>query len=138
MEIQDIEKKLPHGFHDAIIERIEFDFTKRHAQIDINIWVGDEESKKNSEKEKHRKGCLKFVDLLYMGIEPPNEMDFFKREKIAYLVHEDISVSNKFYSAIKEKLPDGYKLYCFYIWTQSSLICIIAKEVEFEWVEIVN
>jgi hypothetical protein len=138
MKIQEIEKKLPHGFHDAIIERIALDFSKRNAHVDLDIWVGNEESKEFSEKEKHRKGYLDFIDFEYLAVEPPNEIDFYKRKKIIDIVHKDISKSNKFYYAMKENLPEGYLLFCFYMWTQSSLICFIAKEVEFNWIDIVQ
>ena len=52
MNIEDIEKTLPNGFHDAILQRLNIDYINKIVELDLNVWVGDINSENENIREE--------------------------------------------------------------------------------------
>lgn len=72
MKIEEVETSLPHGFHDAFLQRVKIDYLKREAVLDFSIWVGDISSKVEELREARREGQLRLFGLLLFVIEAPD------------------------------------------------------------------
>src|SRR3954469_11537584 len=72
MNIEDISNALPNGFHDAYIQRLILDYAKHEAVFELEIWVGDSDSKDTTKSDEYRSGRLKLDGFLFCVIEPPD------------------------------------------------------------------
>ncbi|MGE5343396.1 MAG: hypothetical protein ACM3SY_18155 [Candidatus Omnitrophota bacterium] len=132
MTIQEIEEKLPNGFHDAEIEDINLNFVNKLARIDLNIWIGD-----IKDPEKYQKARLYFTDFLFLSIEPPYEKTYFLNTLTVDLESNDDDILDKYesFKVLKKFLPEGYLITCFVLLNHDTLMYFVAKDVKFEWIQ---
>ena len=74
MNIEEVERSLPNGLHDAVMRRYVVDYEQRTLEFDIDIWVGNLDSNVEEERERYKPGTLKFEGLEYFVIDPPSEV----------------------------------------------------------------
>ena len=67
MTFDELTASLPNGVHDAELEKVEVDFTKREARLQLDLWVGDDE-----DKEAYRRGLVTLTGVLFWVCEPPD------------------------------------------------------------------
>jgi hypothetical protein len=70
MNIEDIEKTLPNGFHDSYVNNIKIDFKKREAEIDIKIDYSSID--RNEISPIYCNGKLILKRLFLFVFDPPN------------------------------------------------------------------
>ena len=131
MSIEDIERTLPNGLHDAIMLKHVVDYEKQTLEFYINVWVGDLDSSIEVERERYKEGVLKFEGLEYFVIEPPGEVK---------LLFEPFSFSagNPEVDKIKPVVilpesPEGTFKAFFFIYKLEAFMHICASKVEFKY-----
>lgn len=147
MTLKDIDYSLPNGFHDSHIYNLNIDFFNNTTKVDINIWVGDQDSQDIDIRETYRIGRLRFIDSTYSAL-TPLESEYYYKRRLSYLcdiysisvldfsiIYDDISEKNEIYKNLKNFLPDGYTLSCFFLFNIGFYLYVVAKSVEFEWLE---
>jgi hypothetical protein len=72
MNLEEIDKDLPNGFHDAKIKSVNLNYETRVARILLDLWTGDLTSKEESIREARKRGELVLKDFLFFVIEPPD------------------------------------------------------------------
>ncbi len=131
MSIEEVEKSLPNGLHDAVMRRHVVNYENRTLEFDIDIWVGNLDSDIEEERERYKSGTLKFEGLEYFVLEPPSEVQ---------LVFEPFSFSagNPEVDEIKPSVvlptaPKGTFQTFFFIYKLEAFMHICAAEVEFKY-----
>ena len=71
MSIEEIERALPNGLHDAILRKHVVDYENRTLEFHVDVWIGDLDSKIDEERECYKPGVVRFEGLEYFIIEPP-------------------------------------------------------------------
>jgi len=62
--LEELERTLPHGLHDAEVRRIEVDYQQRKVRLKVAVWVGDMDDPPER-REAYRKGELRYRDLCF-------------------------------------------------------------------------
>jgi hypothetical protein len=131
MNIVEIENKLPNGLHDAIMRKYSVDYEKSTAIFDIDVWVGDLESKSTTERESYKSGVLKFEGLEYFVVEPPCEVKG-TIELFSFSVGDPDVEEIKPSVILPKTTKDSFRTY-FFIYKLNAFIHVSAKKVEFNY-----
>lgn len=127
--IEEIERKLPNGFHDATVKRIEIDLLNRTLKIDIDIDISDV----GDAEIKSRSATLNVMDLVFCAIEPPRELGYFNLEtRGAWVAYSSSEKPKNFQTDIPSPLPAGAFEHYFFISEWNSFIVIVAKGAKLE------
>ena len=71
MTLEELEKTLPNGLHDAEVSKMSVDFEERNLAIDVDIWVG-KMTDASEAREAYRKGRIEISGLLFLVMEQPD------------------------------------------------------------------
>jgi hypothetical protein len=69
--LEELERSLPNGFHDAELTSLHVDYAKREAIVGLNIDFSTPEATGGSEEESYRPGRVVFSGLHFIAIDPP-------------------------------------------------------------------
>lgn len=69
MNFEELDNKLPNGFHDARLLSLKLDYTERSAVLHMRLLVGTPGS---ANPEEFRNAVLEVSGLCFCAIEPPN------------------------------------------------------------------
>jgi len=140
MDIEEIGRTLPNGFHDAEIRSMTIDYSKPEATFVLYIPTGTPET---GTWEPFRLGALKLEGLLYCVIEPPGYTmkqdsppveDFVPEADYPWLTADSSDFGQlKSYPALPEPLPVGGFRHWFYDCNHNSFIYVAATNANFEW-----
>ena len=133
MTIEEIEQTLPNGFHDASLEKLNVDYDKREAKLEILVDVGDPESPREELKETNRKGILTLSGLLFCVIEPPDSRYPYQKAKGLWLSGTGLVESAKLSTKLPEPLPKGVFANYFFVRDWNSFIIVAAADARFDW-----
>jgi len=127
MSIEEVEKSLPNGLHDAVVRKHVVDYEKRTMEFNIDVWVGDLDSSVEEERERYKPGILRFEGLVYFVIEPPSEVK-------AIFGPFSFSAGNPEVDKIKPSVilpesPEGTFLTFFFIYKLEAFMYICASKV---------
>ena len=131
MSIEEVEKTLPNGLHDAVIRRHVVDYEKHTLELNIDVWVGDLDSKAEEERERYKSGILRFEGLEYFVIEPPSELKVLF-EPFSFSAGNP-AVDKIKPSVVLPEAPEGTFLTFFFIYKLEAFIHICASKVEFNY-----
>ena len=131
MSIEEVEKSLPNGLHDAVMRKHVVDYESRTVEFDIDVWVGDLDSKHEEEREKYKSGKLKFEGVEYFVIEPPSDV------KVLFETFS-FSAGNPEVDKIKPsvslpEISEGTFRTFFFIYKLEAFMHICASKVEFNY-----
>ena len=73
MHLADLEKTLPNGFHDAVLQAIDIDYTSRCARFRLRLLTGSPDAATESERESRSRALLTLRNVLYLVIEAPRQ-----------------------------------------------------------------
>jgi hypothetical protein len=131
MTIEEIEKTLPSGFHDASLERLNIDYNAREAKLEVLIDVGDPDSQ--SDEETKRKGILTVFGLLSCVIEPPDSRSSYQKTEGLWIADSGPYKSGKMPTKLPEPLPNGSFAHYFFINDWNAFIVVVAADARFDW-----
>ncbi len=134
MTFEEIDQKLPNGFHDAKIRTVKVDFVGRSIVIDMNLWVG---SLDGPDPERRRSGTLKVASAYLFFIEPPDPTYNFVPDGSPLNVSGDSVTAGQ--STVLDHLlpvlPRNATLYRFFLEEWNSFVYLAGADVEFSWEE---
>ena len=70
MTLEELERTLPNGLHDAEVRRVVVDYEKRTLDLDVAVWVGDMDDPPER-REAYRSGTIEISGLILLVMEPP-------------------------------------------------------------------
>ncbi len=130
MTLEQLEKTLPRGFHDARLRRVEVDYRARAARIDLVLDAGDPESEHLGDRDAWRSAQLVLQDLLFVVIEPP------ATRPEAYAGEARISSSAPASLEQRERLPAvpaGFFCHAFHASNWNAHVYAAARDATLVW-----
>jgi hypothetical protein len=74
MTLEDIAASLPNGFHDALLRTLTVDYVSRRATLNLRVWVGDVDARREADREAYRAVTLTISGLLWWIVESPQNV----------------------------------------------------------------
>jgi hypothetical protein len=71
LTLEELERSLPNGFHDAELTSVHVDYAKREAIVGLNIDFSTPEASGGPDEESHQPGRVVFSGLQFIAIDPP-------------------------------------------------------------------
>jgi hypothetical protein len=135
MTWEELERKLPNGFHDAKIFSLELNYAAGTAKFNVSLLVGRPEDS-SPERQAYQQAMMTVTGLCFCSIGPPSPDYPF----IPY--GNPISVSGDpakpdhlpFLTDLVAKLPAGTWCHRFFVHEWNAFIHLAARDVELEWV----
>ena len=133
--LKEIDLELPNGFHDAFLEKLTLNYLSNSAELDLELWVGDPDTKTEEEREATRKARLYLNDLLYFVIEPPYPgYKYTKDRGVGLDAGDAMEDSNPKAPKPQGDLPDGAFAYWFFAGDWNAFIHVAALSARLDWV----
>jgi hypothetical protein len=132
MTFEELEHRLPNGFHDAAIREITFDFIGRSAEIGMDILTG---GPVDSNPELYRPGTLRVAPVYLFFIEPPDpNYPFVPSGSHLKVDGDSIKVGqNAEVDHLLSKLPQKSTAYRFFLEKWNAFLYLAGGHVEFCW-----
>ena len=131
MSLDEIESKLPNGFHDAKIVSIFRDLRAERVDVHLEILVGLPDDAPQ-EQNKMTPAVLRFTGVKILIIEQPDvDSSFVSHEDVSFLLTEDEPDSLP--ADLLLKLRSEFHTYTFFIQDWYSNIRLAARALEFFW-----
>jgi hypothetical protein len=134
VQLVELENSLPNGFHDAFLESLHVDYSRKRAVIKLRICVGNPDAADKAEREAYREANLELVDLTYLVIDPPGPgSDYAELKKLWVDGGEANTDSGPPAPVPAKSLPPGVLPYWFFVREWNSFIHIAAKDAKIHW-----
>jgi hypothetical protein len=132
MTFEELEQKLPNGFHDAAIREINFDFIGRSIVIGIDLLAGGPD---DSHPELYRSGRLRVAPVYLFFIEPPDPNYPFVPNGLHLKVDGDsVKIGhNAEADRLLQRLPQNSTTYRFFLETWNAFLYLGGGGVELVW-----
>jgi len=132
MTFEELERKLPNGFHDAEVGKISMDFVNRSVVIGVNVHVG---MPADADPECYRTGALKVVSPYLFFIEPPDPRYHFVPDgsPLNASGHSVKLGQNAAVDRLLSVLPSDKTAYLFFLDDWNSSLYLAGGSVEFSW-----
>ena len=132
MTFQELEQKLPNGFHDAAIREIRLDFMGRSVEIEIDLLMGGPDE---PDPELCRVGKLRISPAYLFFIEPPDPHYSFVPNGSSFKVDGDsVKVGqNAEADRLLPMLPQNATTYRFFLEKWNAFLYLAGGGVEFSW-----
>jgi hypothetical protein len=129
MTLEELAWTLPNGFHDAELRRFQMDYVSRTLEMELDVWVGEMESK--DRRETYRPAHLTFGSVAYLVIEPPDtRYEWLARAPIR--IDFGVGVPSGVSVAIPDHPPECFAGY-MYMGELNSFLHFAAESASFEW-----
>src|SRR5688500_2720665 len=137
MTIEELERSLPSGFHDALIHRLSVDYVARTAALEVDIDVGDPEAAECAERERKRRACVTLEGLIFLVVESPDSAYPYGAGKplwgdTAPIVRDSPGVPRL------PALPAGAFEFCVFVNQWNAFMYLAGTHVSLEWAEVLN
>lgn len=114
MTIEEIERSLANGFHDARLKGMDIDYAKREVRLDLQADIGIPETREGI-KDSYRACRLTLSGLLFCVIEPPGPGYQHQKAERLWIADSGPATSAEFLSKLPYPLPEGaFAHYFFY------------------------
>ena len=130
MDLEELAKTLPNGFHDAELRALSLDYLNRKVQLDLDVWIGEMDPP--TERELYRHGRLVLENVSYLVIEPPTSDSGFL-DRSALRIDIGPGQPKQSHSAIPEP-PSGSFLAWVYLGEVNSFLLCAAESASLEWI----
>lgn len=127
--LEQLERSLPNGFHDAQIKGINLNYVERTIVFEMRLWVGDLESADKAEREAYRLGVLIISEFDFCVIEPPDLRYPYHPVKA---VRVDSGAGNPQSIPLLENIPEDTFAHWFFVNEWNSFIYFIARAARLE------
>lgn len=135
MKIEDIERELPNGFHDALLRNVFIDYDRHEAIFEIEIWIGNIDSEIKKLREVYRKGRLRLHDLRYCAIESPDPEYPYAGRRLTIDAGEIGSLKKVPPIRLPEAPSEEAFVHWFFVRQWNAFIYVSATNARFEWID---
>ena len=132
MTFEELEQKLPNGFHDAAIREINVDFMGRSVVIGMDLLTGGPDE---PDPEQYRPGRLRITPAYLFFIEPPDPRYSFVPNGSPFKVDGDsVNVGqNAEVDRLLPTLPQNATTYRFFLEKWNAFLYLAGGGVELSW-----
>ena len=132
MTFEQLEKRLPNGFHDAAIREINFDFLGRSVVVGMDLLTGGPDA---PQPELYRPGRLRVAPVYLFFVEPPDPNYAFVPNGSHLKVDGDsVKVGqNPQVDRLLLTLPQNAATYRFFLEKWNAFLYLAGGDVEFSW-----
>jgi hypothetical protein len=129
VNLGELAKSLPNGFHDSELRRFEMDYTTRQVTCDLDVWIGRLSTP--GERELYRSARLTLGGVAYFSIDPPDERDPWLRPGPVTI---DAGIGEPVRGPFKSPAPPvgSFRGY-FYVGELNAFVHFVAAEASLEW-----
>ena len=128
MTLEELEKTLPNGLHDAELLGLHIDYSAREAIVRVNVDVSDSNSSADGEPD-YRAAQLRFFDLQFAVVDPPALIDFRSGvSPISVGTGEPATAP----LSVPQVTPERFLCWIFVV-ESNSFVRIAARSVELHW-----
>lgn len=135
MTLDELDQKLPNGFHDAHIFSIELDYATGTAKLHLSLWVGSLDDP-SPERDEYHEANLIVTGLCFCSIDPPSPSYPFLPDGSPVDASGDPAKPDHLPSLpdLSAKCPSGTWYYRFFISDWNAFIHIAARDAEVTWI----
>jgi|SRR5882724_2423928 len=133
MTLEELEKTLPNGLHDAKVSRIAVDYEHRRLTLDLDVWVGDMDGNAHERREAYKRGQVLISGLLFVVMEPPDPRYPFSTS--ARLTVDGCDMSKNLSTSLTNSLPAKAFFRSLWVNEWNALIHIGARTAELIWTD---
>lgn len=72
MNIEELSRSLPNGFHDSCLRGITVDYETQTAMLTLDVWIGNVDAPLSVERERLKSAILYLKGFEYFILEPPD------------------------------------------------------------------
>ena len=134
MTFEEIDNKLPNGFHDAKLYDLKIDYVGGTAVLRMALDFGNPDGPKRTD---YRIGELRAAGLYFCSIDAPDPSYKYAPHGTPLNISGDVAKVDTFLGLEKLSgtLPVGVPCYRFFVNEWNSFINIAAKDVQIFWIE---
>ncbi len=135
MTLDELDRSLPNGFHDAEIFSVALDYKAGTAKFHLSLLVGWPEDP-DPERQAYQEATLLVTGLCFCSIDPPDPTYPFLPDGKPILVSGDPAERDCLPSLpnLTTKVPDGTWFYRFFVDDWNAFIHIAGRNAEVTWV----
>jgi hypothetical protein len=135
MTLEDLDDKLPNGFHDASIFSFELDYKAGIARFHMSLLVGWPEDP-DPERQAYQDATLVVDGLCFCSIDPPCSTERFLPDGKGIWVSGDPAKSDNLPSLpdLAARCPSGTWYYRFFVHDWNAFIHIAGRDANLTWV----
>jgi hypothetical protein len=132
MTFEEVERKLPNGFHDAKIRSISADFINRSITLGMDLHAG---TPADPDPERYRPGTLSIASLCLFFIEPPDpRYPFVSKGSPLNVDGDSVKVGQSpQVDRLLPILPANVSVYRFFLEEWNSFLYLGGDSVLFSW-----
>jgi hypothetical protein len=133
--LDELDHKLPNGFHDAKIFSIELNYAAGTAKLSLSLLVGWPEDPE-PERQQYQEANLMVTGVCFCSIDPPSPTYPFTPRGRPILASGDPAQSNHLplLAELSAKCPHGTWFYRFFVDDWNAFIHIAARDAELTWI----
>jgi|HubBroStandDraft_3_1064219.scaffolds.fasta_scaffold141396_1 hypothetical protein len=131
MTLEEIEKLLPNGLHDAQIHRMTRDYESAELALKVRILVGLP-NQPSPERDRYRTADIVFRRVYFCSIELPQPESTFQHPGSVWFSYERMS-PNVIPDSLAKTLPKGTQCYSLFVREWMSQMHVAAQDVGFFW-----
>ena len=132
MTLEELERTLPHGLHDAEVRRVSVDYEQRKLTLEIAVWVGDM-SDGPEKREAYKSGSIAIYGLIFFVMEPPDARYPFRDS--AKLTVDGCDMSKNLSRELLASLPSDAFFRSLWVSEWNAFIHIAARNAEIAWAD---
>ncbi len=129
MTIHDRLAKFGVGLHDAEVHRLTIDYTRRKAELDLEIWTPDDAAH-GPGPEIYRPARVTFSGMEYCLIEPPDARYPYDATESLWIDVDDVPEGNATYPAARSAAAFRCRIF---VDSWNAFIAICATSVDVVW-----
>jgi hypothetical protein len=129
--LEELEKTLPNGLHDAEVQRIAVDYQQRKLTLEVAVWVGNMDDPPER-REAYRKGRIEISGLLFLVMEPPDPTYPFQTSDLTI---DGCDMSKNLDLELLKSLHNEAFFRSLWVNEWNAFIHIAARAAEITWVK---
>lgn len=127
MTIDEIDRTLPNGFHDAKLKNLRIDYVQRRASMELDVLLSLDSNQ--SRQVEYRRCQLEIFDLHFFVVEPPDSV--IEMKNVTGLWIDKTQIGEEVFRRLFKAgmvIPEGFFCCSFFVFQWNSCIYFCAKE----------
>jgi hypothetical protein len=131
MKLEEIEKLLPNGLHDAQIQRMGRDYESAELALKVRVLIGLPDQL-YPDRERYRTADIVFRGVYFCAVELPQPESTFQHPGSLWFSYERM-LPNVIPHSLAKTLPIGTQCYSLFVREWMSEMHVAAGDVDFSW-----
>jgi len=131
MTLEELEKTLPNGLHDAEVQSMAVDYKQRTLTFELAVWVGSMEDSLER-REAYKTGQMEISGLLFLVVEAPDPKYPFLNSRLTI---DGCDMSKNIDGELLKSLPADSFFRSLWVNEWNAFIHIAAKSAAMVWAD---